>query len=219
MLAIGYIRVSTEDQALGQEAQLAALKAWASREGAELAAVYTDAGVSGAAPLEARPALLEAMVELAEIGAGALVVMRRDRLARDPVVAALIEREAARAGACVVSADGVGVGDSPEAQLMRRIVDAMAEYERALIRARTKAALAAKKAKNQRVGSVPLGFQVAEDGHLEAGGPEAALVARAKTLRASGLSLVKVAEALAAEGFVGRSGRPWNATQVARATK
>lgn len=218
MIAIGYIRVSTDDQALGQAAQRAALEAWAAREGVTLASVHVDAGVSGAAPLEARPALLEAMVELGELKAGVLVVMRRDRLARDPIVAAIVEREAAKLGARVISADGVGVGDSPEAQLMRRIVDAMAEYERALIKARTRAALAVKRSRGELIGSVPLGLRVDASGKLEPGGPDAALVARAKALRASGLSLVRVAEAMASEGLVGRSGRPWNATQVARAT-
>ena len=218
MIAIGYIRVSTDEQLLGQDAQRAALEAWAAREGVTLASVHVDAGVSGAAPLEARPGLLAAMVELGEIKAGFLVVAKRDRLARDPVVAVVIEREAAKLGVKVVSADGVGVGDSPEAQLMRRIVDAIAEYERALIRARTKAALAVKRSRGELIGSVPLGLRVDATGKLEAGGPDAPLVARAKALRASGLSQAKVAAQMAAEGLVGRSGKPWNATQVARAT-
>ena len=45
-----------------------------------------------------------------------------------------------------------GNGDGPEHALPRNIVAAFAEYERALIRARTRAALAVKRARSERVG-------------------------------------------------------------------
>ena len=93
-----------------------------------------------------------------------LVVAKRDRLARDVVIAATIERAAEWVGATVVSADGVGVSDGHEAELLRRIVDAVAAYERGLIRGRTKAALAAKKRRGERTGSVPYGKQLCDDG-------------------------------------------------------
>jgi len=51
---IGYIRVSTDEQALGPEAQREALNAWCEAHGARLCAVFEDIGVSGAIPLEKR---------------------------------------------------------------------------------------------------------------------------------------------------------------------
>src|SRR5437016_1706481 len=93
-------------------------------------------------------------------GAGVILVAKRDRLARDPMVAAVAESLAARAGAVVVSADGAGNGDDPGAVLMRRMVDAFAEYERALIRARTRSALAVKRGRGERISRhVPYGFR------------------------------------------------------------
>ena len=215
--AIGYIRVSTDDQALGPEAQRAALEAWAARNGVDLVAVFEDLGVSGGAPLDKRPGLLAAVDALAEHGAASLVVAKRDRLARDTMAAAMIERLADRVGARIVSADGVGDGDGPESLLMRRIVDAFAEYERALIRGRTRAALAAKKARGELAGKVPFGCRVAADGRtLEADAGEAAVVDAVRELRAAGLSIRGIAAELDRRGFRSRAGKALAPTQVAR---
>lgn len=73
----------------------------------------------------------------------------RDRLARDVLTAAFVDRLCERAGARVDQADGTGNGTGPEAQFLRSVSDAFAAYERALIRARMKAALAVKKAKGE----------------------------------------------------------------------
>ncbi len=215
-LAVAYLRVSTEDQHLGPEAQRAAITQWASRAGVTVAAWHTDAGVSGASELPDRPALAAALVDLAARGAGVLVIAKRDRLARDVVVAATIERAAARHGARVISADGVGNGDTPADQFMRTILDGAAAYERALIRARTRAALAAKRARGERAGTVPWGYRAVEGGALVPEPAEQAVAARALALRAAGLSLRRIVAALAAEGLCSRAGRILGLTQVAR---
>ena len=46
-VVVGYVRVSTDEQALGPEAQLQAIHSWCDAEGATLAAVHDDIGVSG----------------------------------------------------------------------------------------------------------------------------------------------------------------------------
>ena len=58
--AIGYIRVSTEDQAdsgLGLEAQRQRIKAYCEMKGLSLSTIFEDAGVSGGKTLATRPAL------------------------------------------------------------------------------------------------------------------------------------------------------------------
>lgn len=217
--AVAYVRVSTDEQHLGPEAQRAAVEAWAAREGVAVLGWFTDHGVSGAAPLDKRPGLAAALDAAAAHGAD-LVVAKRDRVARDTMLAAMVERMVERAGGRVVSADGVGNGDTPEAALMRAMVAAFAEYERALIAARTRAALAAKRAKGERVGSVPYGSKLAADGcTLAPVEGERAAIDAARELRASGLSLRAVADALAARGMVSRNGRPFHAQQIARLLK
>lgn len=216
-LAVAYVRVSTDDQRLGPEAQRATIEAWAAREGVTVVSWNVDQGVSGGSEIEDRPGLIAALGELRAAGAGMLVVAKRDRLARDVGVASLIEKAAGSCGAKVVTSDGVGNGDSPADGFMRSILDAAAAYERALIRARTKAALQAKKARGEAAGEVPYGFRV-EDGKLAMDAAEQAVVAEIVGLRAAGLSLRSIVRALEVRGFVSRAGRPLGLTQVARLT-
>lgn len=212
VVAIAYVRVSTDEQRLGPEAQRAQIEAWAAREGVHVVAWHVDQGVSGASTVDERPGLLGAIAGLREHGAGVLVVAKRDRVARDVVIAAGVERAAASNGARLVSAAGEGNGDAPADQFMRGVIDCAAQYERGLIRARTKAALAAKAARGEVVGSVPFGFR-REGDKLVASEAEQSVVARAREIHGS---LRAIAAQLAAEGHFSRTGRAFAASQVAR---
>ena len=216
--AIAYLRVSTDEQHLGPEAQRAAIEAFCTREGLTVASWHTDVGVSGAAALDKRPGLMDAIDALTK--GAVLVVAKRDRLARDTMAAAMIERLAEREGAAIVTADGAGNGDSPEAILMRRMLDAFAEYERAVIRARTKRALAVKKSRGERVGSVPFGFTLADDGVTLAAQPEEQKAMEViAALRAEGLSVRAITETLNAAYKTAARGKKWHATTVTRLLK
>ena len=216
-VAVAYMRASTDEQHLSPEAQRACIQAWAIREGARVAAWYADRGVCSVAPIADRPALRAALAALSRHRAGLLVVAKRDRIARDVVLAVEVERAAVSAGARLVSATGEGNGDSPADAFMRIVIDGAAQYEHGLIRARTRAALAAKRARGERVGAVPYGFALDRDGvRLVAAEREQAAIARARELRAIGLSLRAVALRLAVEGHVSRIGRAFFPSQVAR---
>ena len=214
-LAVGYIRVSTDEQNLGPGAQREALARWCEANGTELVDVFEDHGVSGGAEIDKRPGLLAALDALKDTGAGMLVAAKRDRLARDVVVAAMVERLAEREGTRVVTADGVGDGQSPEAGLLRGIVDVFAQYERALIRSRTKTALAHKKANRERTGGIPYGWKLDRDGiHLVPEPNEQAIIEAAVTLRSEGMALRAIGERLQARGLLPRSGGRWHAKTV-----
>lgn len=148
--------------------------------------------------------------------AGRLVAAKRDRLARDVVAAAMIERMVSRSGASVVTADGVSSADTPEGALMRTLIDAFAQYERALIAARTSAALQAKRRKGLRVGQVPFGFRLGHDGaSLEADPDEQRVLARVHELRSAGETIDSIAAALNASSVPAR-GKRWHATTIRR---
>jgi DNA invertase Pin-like site-specific DNA recombinase len=210
--AVAYVRVSTQDQAesgLGLEAQQLSIQTAAARLGLTVAESFNDAGVSGGLPLEQRPALLAA---LDTIRAGdVLLVAKRDRLGRDVLNVAMIERLVERRAARVVSAAGEGSDDdSPTGKLMRQIIDAFAEYERAVIRARTKSAMGVAKKQGRRVGHVPFGKRVASDGrHLEDDSFELMILDRIRWFRARGFTLDDIAKELNQAGFAHRQGRPW----------
>jgi DNA invertase Pin-like site-specific DNA recombinase len=169
-------------------------------------------------PIDERPALVAALASVREHAAGVLVVARRDRIARDVVLSAGVEHAAVQSGALVVSAAGEGNGTGPADAFMRTVIDGAAAYERALIRARTKAALGVIRARGQKTGrSVPFGFALGEDGRtLVALEAEQATIERARELAADGRSLRAVAALLAAEGRTSRTGRAFAAEQVAR---
>lgn len=215
--AVAYLRCSTDRQDLSPDAQRDAIQAWAGGAGVTVAAWHDDLGISGGADLEKRPGLLAAIDGVREHGAGVLVVAKRDRLARSVLVAAMVDRLVARQGASVVAADGTGNGDGPEAALMRTLIDAFAQYERAVIGARTRAALAVKKARGERVGGIPYGYR--EDGGVLVEVPdEQVVIARARKLRAEGLSLRAVGRALAESGHRPRTGHRWHVQVIARMT-
>lgn len=212
---VGYVRVSTDEQALGPAAQEDALRRWCAARGATLIAVRADIGVSGATSLEHRPALIEVLDIARHEGAGVVLVAKRDRLARDPIVSAMVESLVDRIGARVVSAAGEGEGDDPASVLMRRMVDAFAEYERRIICARTRAALAVKRSRGQRVGQVPLGY-VATDSELLAESPhERAVIEQVLRARAAGASYRAIAAQLNRSGVPARGSR-WHANTIVR---
>ncbi|WP_148208560.1 recombinase family protein [Solidesulfovibrio magneticus] len=219
MAIFAYLRVSTLDQAesgAGLAAQLDACRRFAKSQEAELTAVFEDRGISGSKGLEARPGLLDAV---ATMGKGdVLLVAKRDRLGRDPIQVALIERAVSRKGARIVSAAGEGTdGDDPASILMRRMVDAFAEYERLLIGARTKSAMGAMKRRGERVGQIPYGYSLATDGvKLIPVSAEQEVIAEARRLHGAGLSLRGIAKELEARGFASRSGKAFLAEQVKR---
>jgi site-specific DNA recombinase len=216
--AVGYLRVSTDEQHLGPEAQREALERYCAAHSVELVAVHSDIGVSGGCSLDKRPGLLEGIEALSTHGAGVLLVAKRDRLARDPMVAAMVEASAKRCGARIVSAAGEGTDtDAPADILMRRMVDAFAEYERLLIAARTSAALAVKRSRNEKTGgSCPFGFQLAADGiHLERNEKEQRAIVLVRELRANGMSIRRIAQRLNDDSVPAR-GSKWHATTVAK---
>lgn len=222
MQAIVYLRVSTEEQGqsgAGLAAQRDSCRKWAEKTRATFVGPFADEGVSGAAGLDKRPQLLEA---LAALGKGdVLLVAKRDRIARDPIVAAMIEAAVNRKGARIVSAAGEGTdGDGPTDVLMRRIVDAFAEYERLIIKARTAAALQAKIRRGERCGKVRFGYDLATDGKtLVPRADEQEAIALMRQLRAEGQTLREIAEELERRGVATKEGREWRPMTVSRILK
>lgn len=221
MNAVAYLRVSTSEQVesgAGLEAQLHAIRRHCERHGLTLSGTYSDEGVSGAAQLDKRPGLLDA-VNAVTRGA-ILLVAKRDRLARDVVACAVVERMVAKRGGRVVSAAGEGTDDDDATSvLMRRIVDAFAEHERLVIAARTRAALQAKRRRGERAGRLPLGYALAAADvattRSRSGLPVALVpveaqlkvVERIRREHAAGLSMRTIAQRLTDEGVPTATGR------------
>lgn len=225
---IACIRVSTDEkrQELGAAAQRAAIEAWSVKEGIAIVGWHLDE-VSGGAPLDERDGLLAALADVAASGAKRLVFSTLDRFSRDSVSAALVEAELARHGAEVVFADGSGNGSDPTAEMIRGVRLVVARFERKLIGLRIKAALKVKQTRGEMTGAAPFG-QTTVDGplRLQKDGTqkpvkllvddpaEQAVIARAVALSSSGETVRDVVASLAAEGIVGRKGKPLSLSAV-----
>ena len=219
-VTVGYVRVSTDEQAQGPRAQRDALERYARAHGLDLVVVHDDLGISGAAPIDERPGLLAALDALDLYRAEVFLVAKRDRLARDVMISAMVDRLVTRAGARIESADGAANGEGPEAEMMRGVLAVFAQFERALIRTRTKSALAAKKRRHERTGSVPYGFTLHADGKtLVAFDDEQRSIELAAQLRRSGMSFANIGEQLLAEGHQPREGCEWHPMTVSRLVK
>ncbi len=201
MAAIGYIRVSTDGQVesgAGLQAQRATILGECERRDLPLLGIVEDAGLS-AKTLD-RPALARALARLEAGEAAVLVVAKLDRLARSVADFANLVRLAERQGWAVLALDlGVDM-TTATGGLLANITASVAEWERKIIAARTREALAARKA---------AGVKLGRPRQLHA-----AIANRIRAERSAGSTLQAVADRLNAEGTTTPSGRPWNPTLV-----
>lgn len=227
MRFVTYLRVSTDDQAdsrAGLRAQVDACTIHAHRAGGEIVGPFADEGVSGALPIDKRPGLMAA---LAEIGKGdVLLIAKRDRLGRDIMVLATIEAMIRAKGARVVSAAGEGTGsDDPGDALLRMLIDAFAVYERLVIKARTSAALGAKRRRGERTGRIPFGFDLVDDGRRSKEGrpiglvpnpAEQSVIAEIRALADGGMLPAEIARDLQRRAVPSKTGARWSNMAVRR---
>jgi DNA invertase Pin-like site-specific DNA recombinase len=216
--AASYIRVSTARQGssglgLGLEAQRESVRVFALANGYEIAKEFLEVE-SG--KNDARPVLAEALAHAKKTGA-CLVIAKLDRLARSvSFVARLMDAKT----------DFRAV-DLPDAStLVLHIMSAVAENEAKSCSDRTKAALAAARERGKLLGGANPKCRNLPPGARERGAQKTKDKARAavadilpklRTLKAQGLSLQGIANALNDEGQVTRSGKAWHAMQVSRA--
>jgi DNA invertase Pin-like site-specific DNA recombinase len=201
--AIAYLRVSTDEQTqsgAGLDAQRATITAAATARGWELVAEHTDAGVSGGIAPHRRPALADALEMLDRGDADVLVVAKSDRLARSVVGLVDLLDRAERADWSLVVLDTDVDTSTASGRLVASVIGCVAEWERGIIRERTRDALAARKAAGMRLGRP---VELADDTRQ-----------RIAAMHADGMSLRTIAATLTAEGVPTSRGGLWHASTV-----
>lgn len=155
--AVGYIRVSTEDQAdsgAGLEAQRTAIQEQCQRRGWDLVTIHAD--TASARSLASRPGLARALADIDRGDASALVVAKLDRLSRSLLdFSALMERSRKKGWALVALDLGVDT-TTPAGEMMANVLAVFAQFERRLIGQRTREALAVKRLQGVRLGRRPV---------------------------------------------------------------
>ena len=211
--AIGYVRVSTEQQAdegISLATQRAKIEAWCQLNDYELVAIYEDAGISGKT-ISKRPQLQMALSEMKN--GMALIVYSLSRLARSTKNCIEIADELKSKGGDLVSLTEKIDTSSAMGEFFFTLIAALGQMERKQIGERTKAALAHKKAIGEKYAPVPFGYKEIE-GRLEIVKHEALLVAEINEKRAAGYTLQSIAHYLNEKGVMGKQGGKWYASSV-----
>lgn len=199
---LGYLRVSTEEQArsgLGIEAQRERITTEAQHRGWDVEWIVDDGFT--AATLN-RPGITRALTALRNHESGTLVVSKLDRLSRSLLdFAGLMERAQREKWNLVCLDLGIDLS-TPQGQLMANVMASFAAYERELIRQRTRDALQALRARGKRLGRPKLVLP----GTAE----------QVRVWRAAGCTLASIAEALDAQGTpCAQGGQRWRPSTVA----
>lgn len=222
---VGYLRVSAAHQAegYGLAAQRRDIEGWATRGGHTV--VWPEGGgdvQSGKASMGDRRGLATAVAMAVDLGCQGLVAGKRDRFARDPLVAGLVEQDLRRrlglgpTAQVLYSADGAGQGDAPHDQFLRGILDLVAQYERYQILMRTGGGKrVAQEVEGRWVGGKPpYGYTCGQGGVLAADEQEKGVVGAVFSMRDAGLKGTAIAAALAERGHHPRNGGTWQASTV-----
>jgi len=196
--AIGYVRVSTEEQAregISIEAQEERIRALATAKGWSLVKVIKDAGYSGKnLNRPGAKALLE-ICQKAEVDV--VIVYKVDRLTRrQKDLWYLLEDVFYKNQVGFVSVTEAFDSTTAAGTAFLGMIGVFAQLERDLVSERTREALNHKKAKGEWVGRKPTGFRISESGRLEEDPDMLRLIARAKRLRRQGASFGAISRAL-----------------------
>jgi DNA invertase Pin-like site-specific DNA recombinase len=223
MKAYGYCRVSSQDQIDGTSltAQENQIRAYATLKGFDLAGLFIDPGVSGSRPLATRPEGARMVEGLARGEAQAIIITKLDRGFRS-ASDCLVNVEAWETGGValhILNLGGQTIDTStPTGKFFITIMAGAAELERNLIRERCNDGRKTRRAQGQRIGEIPFGYSLADDGKtLVASGEEQEAITLAVKLRAEGHSAASIARELNRRGIPTKKGSgSWTHVQVIR---
>lgn len=216
MTALGYARRSKQssDRTVSLEDQRARIVDYCAEQGWRLAEVLADDGVSGGR----RDRLGRLDARLKATKATAVVTSHLDRFARD--AAALLdwlERAERRGIQLHVVGRGRVEARSASGYLMAGVEGVVAAHYRKLVSEKTRDALARLRGTGRRYSGVaPYGYSFGADGRLVSEPEEQSTLDEIGALRATGLSLRAIAQALAARGILARNGRTFAPMTLAR---
>jgi DNA invertase Pin-like site-specific DNA recombinase len=142
--AVAYLRTSSAANMNGdsEPRQREAIRSYARRAGLELAAEFRDPAVSGADPLDQRQGFAALLAWCTENGVRTVVVENASRFARDLIVQETGHALLKAQGFALIAADDPDAftADTPTARMVRQILGAVAEFEKANLVAKLKGA-------------------------------------------------------------------------------
>jgi DNA invertase Pin-like site-specific DNA recombinase len=208
--AIGYMRTSSSTN-VGEgkdsdKRQRAAIEAYARSAGYQIVDWYYDAAVKGSDAVTARPGFAAMLDRIAGNGVRTIIVESPDRFARDLIVQLTGHDHLKALGVDLVPASAPDhfQQETPTAVLVRQVLGAVAQFQKADLVAKLKAARDRKREKTGKCG-----------GRKSYAERNPALVKLAKELEAQCGTLREISAALAESGHVTPSGKAYSASAVA----
>jgi site-specific DNA recombinase len=217
---VGYVRVSTEEQAssgVSLAAQSSKVRQYAELHDLDLVEVVEDSGAS-AKSLD-RPGLKRVLGYLDSGAVQGVVIAKLDRITRsvsdlDKLINWYFS---AAAGKELFSVSDSIDTRTAAGRMVLNILMTVAQWERETIVERTSEAMRHKRSKGERLGTIPYGSRLGEDGRTLAPCPVESLnIGTMRALREQGLPYRAIASSLDSAGIATRSGHPWASSSVAK---
>lgn len=221
-VAVGYVRVSREEQArdgVSLDAQRARVAAYATAKGLELGDVLADEGLSGK-DLN-RPALEDLLNRCRRGEVGHVIVWKLDRLTRRTRHLLSLVEDLFLARHIELHSVSESLDTStPHGRFVLTLFGGLAQMERELIAERTRGALAWKRENGQPTSHPPLGFRPnGRRGHMLPVPEEVAIVRRILDQADGGATFTAIAAALNAEGAPTKHGAHWHHSTVGKVVR
>lgn len=209
MDAIGYIRVSTEDQVkegVSLDNQREKIKTYCKLKDFTLVKIIEDAGIS--AKNLKRPGVQKVLELTRKKKVDAVVVYKLDRMFRSTVDALETTKMFDRWGISFHSIQETLDTKSAMGRFFFTLTAALAEMERAIVGERTKAALSHKRSINEKTGGdIPYGFNLTSNGLLVENENEQRVIRLIHRLKGKGHSLREICRKLEQEGYKTKRGK------------
>jgi len=197
------------------DAQTEKIRTMARLQDVEVADVILD---SESAKTLTRPGMAWLLAQVAAGAVRMVIVAKLDRLTRSVKDLGYLLEQFARHDVALVSvAEALDTG-SAHGRLILNILVSVGQWEREAISERTREALQHKKAKGERVGTLPYGLRLitGDPKHMEPAPIEQRIQATMRELRAHMQTFRQIAAELNSRGFTTRRGTPWRREYVAR---
>ena len=214
--AFAYLRTSSaanvgEDKD-SDKRQAAAIQTYAKRAGVDIVDTFYDAAVKGGDPIDTRPGFATMLERIEGNGVRTIVVETANRFARDLMVQEVGFAMLQKRGIDVIAADSptAFLDDTPTARLIRQVLGAVSEFEKAMIVAKLRGARDRKR---------KTGVKVEGRKSIAEKKPDVVEAARKlarKSPKSGTRSLREISAELAIQGHLTGAGTSYSATAVGK---
>ena len=215
--AVGYIRVSTEEQVregVSLDNQRKRIELFCGAKEWELSHIYADEGVSGGSLK--RDGIQELIKDCKRGQFDVVVIYKLDRLTRSVKDLGFLIELFDKSSVAFSSVSDNFDTTTANGKLVLHILGSVAQWERDIISERTRDAMAHKKEEREIYSPLPLGYEVGESGKLIENEKELAIVKQIRTLRKRGLSYQRIADRLNGAGVPTKKGCKWYGSSVGK---